>query len=76
VSAPGAERPLALRRTLGFWLLFFYGIGIIVGAGIYLVGAVAAKAGMAAPLAFLAAGVLAALTGLSYAELVTRLPEA
>ena len=71
------DKPLALRRTLGFWLLFFYGIGIIVGAGIYvLVGSVAAKAGMAAPLAFLAAGVLAALTGLSYAELVTRLPEA
>lgn len=71
------DKPLALRRTLGFWLLFFYGIGIIVGAGIYvLVGAVAAKAGMAAPFAFLLAGVLAALTGLSYAELVTRMPEA
>jgi amino acid transporter len=73
----GADKPLALRRTLGFWLLFFYGIGVIVGAGIYvLVGAVAGKAGMTAPLAFLTAGVLAALTGLSYAELVTRLPEA
>jgi len=69
--------PPALRRTLGFWLLLFYGIGIIVGAGIYvLVGAVAAQAGMATPLAFIVAGVLAALTGLSYAELVTRLPEA
>lgn len=77
VPAIAPDRPLALRRTLGFWLLFFYGIGIIVGAGIYvLVGSVAAKAGMAAPFAFLAAGVLAALTGLSYAELVTRLPEA
>lgn len=75
--AVAADKPLALRRTLGFWLLFFYGIGIIVGAGIYvLVGAVAGKAGMAAPLAFMLAGVLAALTGLSYAELVTRLPEA
>lgn len=76
-ARPAPDKPLALRRTLGFWLLFFYGIGIIVGAGIYvLVGAVAAKAGMAAPLAFLLAGVLAALTGLSYAELVTRMPEA
>ncbi len=76
-AAMTAEKPLALRRTLGFWLLFFYGIGIIVGAGIYvLVGAVAGKAGMSAPLAFLAAGALAALTGLSYAELVTRMPEA
>jgi amino acid transporter len=76
-ASASPEKPLALRRTLGFWVLFFYGIGIIVGAGIYvLVGAVAAKAGMSAPLAFLVAGVLAALTGLSYAELVTRMPEA
>ncbi|MCW5771547.1 MAG: APC family permease [Rhodospirillaceae bacterium] len=81
MSAPGPVGPRgatpALRRTLGFWLLLFYGIGIIVGAGIYvLVGAVAAQAGMAAPLSFLLAGALAALTGLAYAELVTRLPEA
>jgi amino acid transporter len=66
-----------LRRTLGFWLLLLYGIGIIVGAGIYvLVGTVTAQAGMTAPLAFVAAGALATLTGLTYAELVTRLPEA
>lgn len=73
---PGLAQP-ALRRTLGFWLLLFYGLGIIIGAGIYvLIGTVAAKAGMNAPLAFVAAGVLAALTGLCYAEMVTRLPEA
>jgi amino acid transporter len=70
-------RSSPLRRTLGFWVLLFYGLGVIVGAGIYvLVGAVAAKAGMSAPLAFLLAGALAALTGLSYAELVVRVPEA
>lgn len=74
-AAAAAQPPL--RRTLGFWLLLFYGIGIIVGAGIYvLVGTVAAKSGMTSPLAFVAAGLLAALTGLAYAELVTRLPEA
>ncbi|MGH7004912.1 MAG: APC family permease, partial [Alphaproteobacteria bacterium] len=78
--APGAAAPTApaaLRRTLGFWLLLLYGVGIIVGAGIYvMVGTVAAKAGMTAPLAFVGAGLLAALTGLAYTELVTRVPEA
>lgn len=73
----GARAPGALRRTLGFWVLLLYGLGIVIGAGIYvLVGTVAANAGMLAPLAFLAAGALAVLTGLSYAELVTRIPEA
>jgi amino acid transporter len=66
-----------LRRALGFWVLLLYGLGVIVGAGIYvLVGTVAAKAGMSAPLAFVVAALLAALTGLSYAELVIRVPEA
>ncbi len=69
--------PSALRRTLGFWVLLFYGLGIVIGAGIYvLVGTVVAKAGLTAPLAFVVAGALAVLTGLSYAELVTRIPEA
>lgn len=66
-----------LRRVLGLTSLTLYGLGTIIGAGIYvLVGAVAASAGMAAPLAFLLAGVMAAFTGLSYAELGQRLPEA
>jgi len=66
-----------LKRALGLVSLTLYGLGIIIGAGIYvLVGAVAGRAGMAAPLAFLLAGVLAAFTGLSYAELGQRLPDA
>lgn len=53
------------------------GIGIIVGAGIYvLVGGVARVAGDATPLAFLLAGILAALIGFCYAELAGRFPEA
>jgi amino acid transporter len=48
-----------------------------VGAGIYvLVGAVAAEAGIWAPLSFILAGLIAAPTALSYAEFTTRLPEA
>lgn len=69
--------PEALRRRLGFGLLTAYGVGVMVGAGIYvLVGAVAADAGVYAPLAFLIAGAVAAPTALSYAELSSRIPEA
>lgn len=79
--APETEHPphppAALRRVLGTSLLVFYGLGIIVGAGIYvLVGSVVEAAGAAAPWSFLLAGLLAGLTGLSYAELAARHPEA
>ncbi|GIK98739.1 MAG: amino acid transporter [Alphaproteobacteria bacterium] len=67
----------ALRRVLGTPLLIFYGLGVIIGAGIYvLVGTVIGAAGAAAPWAFVLAGALAGLTGLSYAELAVRFPEA
>jgi len=66
-----------LKRRIGLGLLTAYGIGVMVGAGIYvLVGAVAAEAGVLAPLAFLLAGLIAAPTALSYAEFSSRLPEA
>ena len=55
----------------------FYGLGVIVGAGIYVaVGAVMERAGPAAPLSFILAGLAATLTGLCYAELGGRFPEA
>lgn len=67
----------ALKRRIGPGLLTAYGVGVMVGAGIYvLVGAVAADAGVWAPLSFLIAGLIAAPTALSYAEFSTRLPEA
>ena len=66
-----------LKRRIGFGLLTAYGVGVMVGAGIYvLVGAVAAQAGVWAPLSFVIAGLIAAPTALSYAEFTTRLPEA
>lgn len=66
-----------LRRTVGFWALVFYGLSVIVGAGIYVaIGAVILRAGNAAPVSFLLAGAAAALTGLCYAELAGRFPEA
>jgi basic amino acid/polyamine antiporter, APA family len=66
-----------LRRVLTLWPLILYGLGVIVGAGIYIaIGAVMRRAGETAPLSFLLAGVSAGLTGLCYAELAGRFPEA
>jgi basic amino acid/polyamine antiporter, APA family len=72
---PTIELPPALRRRLGLPLLVLYGVGITIGAGIYvLIGAVAAHAGVYAPWAFLLAALVMALTVGSYAELSTRFP--
>lgn len=65
-----------LKRSIGLSLLCFYGLGTVLGAGIYvLVGKVAAVAGLYAPVAFLVASLIALLTGLSYAELSARFPK-
>lgn len=67
----------ALRRTVTLWPLIFYGLSDIIGAGIYVaIGQVLARSGDAAPIAFLIAGVAAGLTGLCYAALASRFPEA
>lgn len=66
-----------LRRALTFWPLVLYGLSEIIGAGIYVaIGQVVARSGSAAPLAFLLAGLAAALTGFCYAGLASRFPEA
>lgn len=77
VSSSAPEEHDHLARTLGVGALVLYGLGTIIGAGIYvLVGEVAGAAGIATPIAFVLAAVLAGLTGLSYAELVARHPAA
>ena len=64
-----------LSRRLTLPLLVLYGLGVTVGAGIYvLVGTTAAHAGTYAPVAFLAAAIVVAFTGFSYAELSARYP--
>jgi basic amino acid/polyamine antiporter, APA family len=74
--ASDPHRP-ALRRVLTLWPLIFYGLEVIIGAGIYVaIGAVMERAGAAAPVSFLIAGIAAAATGLCYAELAGRFPEA
>ena len=76
IDKPASHEP-GLRRVLTLWPLVFYGLSVIVGAGIYVaIGAVIRRAGAAAPLSFLFAGIAAGLTGLCYAELAGRFPEA
>jgi amino acid transporter len=67
--------PTTLERSIGLPLLTLYGLGTILGAGIYvLIGHVAATAGSAAPSSFVLAAVLAGTTALSFAELSARVP--
>ncbi|HEY5665515.1 MAG TPA: amino acid permease [Gammaproteobacteria bacterium] len=68
--------PSHLRRSIGLPLLTLYGLGTILGAGIYvLIGEVVALAGPRAPSAFLLAAVLAGVTAFSFAELGSRVPK-
>ncbi len=64
-----------LQRRINLPLLTLYGVGTTVGAGIYvLIGKVAGRAGLYAPLSFLVAAVLAGLTAFAFAELSARYP--
>lgn len=66
---------ISLKRNISVGLLTFYGLGNILGAGIYvLVGKVAAVAGIWAPVSFLVASVVAGITAFAYAELSARYP--
>lgn len=65
----------SLRRSLSLGMITFFGLGNILGAGIYvLVGKVAGEAGYYAPLAFFVASIIAALSAFTYAELSSRYP--
>lgn len=65
-----------LKRSLSLPTITFYGVGTIIGAGIYaLIGKVGAESGIHLPYAFLLAGAIAAFTALSYAELSSRFPQ-
>ncbi|MGW9438731.1 APC family permease [Streptomyces sp. NPDC055607] len=69
--------PPGLRRALTTPLLYFFILGDVLGAGVYvLVGQVAAASGGAVWVPLLVALVLALLTAASYAELVTKYPRA
>lgn len=64
------EQSVSLRQAI------LYGVGVILGAGIYaLIGDAAAIAGNAVWLAFVIAAIIASLTAFSYAELSSRFPK-
>lgn len=70
-SAP----PPRLTRSLTLLLAVLYGLGVTVGAGIYvLVGIAAGRSGMNAPLAFIIAALVMSFSAASFAELGTRMP--
>lgn len=72
----GVQEKPQLARRIGLGLLIFYGLGTILGAGIYvLVGKVAGSAGLLAPLAFLLSAIVAGVTAMSYSQLVVKYPK-
>ena len=67
--------PQQLKRSLSLSLAVLYGLGVTIGAGIYvLVGIAAGRSGMHAPLAFVLAAVVMSFSAASFAELGTRMP--
>lgn len=69
------DEGVKLQRSLNLPLLFLYGLGTMIGAGIYvLVGTAAGRAGMQAPLAFILAVIAIAPTAAVYGELAARYP--
>ncbi len=64
-----------LKRSLKLPAVTLYGVGAILGAGIYvLIGEIAGQAGYLAPLSFLLAAIIAVFSAFSYAELSARFP--
>lgn len=69
--------PATLTRSIGPFQLTMYGLGSMLGSGIYaLIGQAAAQAGNAVWASFVVAMVAALLTALSYASLGSRYPHA
>ncbi|GAA4202712.1 amino acid permease [Microbispora amethystogenes] len=75
-DAEGGEH--RLRRTLSALDLTVFGVGVIVGTGIFVLTGVAARntAGPAVAISFVVAGVVCALAALCYAEFAATVPVA
>jgi APA family basic amino acid/polyamine antiporter len=69
------SQPTKLKRTLTLPYVVLYGLGVTVGAGIYvLVGEVITRSGQYAPVSFLIAGLVMLLPAAAFAELTGRMP--
>ncbi|GAA0312223.1 amino acid permease [Streptomyces polychromogenes] len=68
----------ALRKSLSAWDLTVFGVGVIIGTGIFVLTGIAARnnAGPATALSFVVAGVVCALAALCYAEFASTVPVA
>lgn len=74
-EAPALETE-SLKRVFGLTTLVIYGVGDILGAGIYaVIGKIVGLSGSLVWASFLVAMLVATLTALSYAELGSRLPK-
>jgi len=71
-----APSPAKLKRAIGLPRLVLYGLGVTIGAGIYvLVGETAERAGIYAPSAFLVAAFVMMFSAASFAEFSGRIPQ-
>ncbi len=67
----------SLHRTLGWFQLMLFGIGCVIGGGIFVLTAVGAqKAGPGLMLAFAIAGAICIVAALCYAEIAAMIPVA
>lgn len=72
---PATGPATRLARTLSLPMTILFGLGVTIGAGIYvLIGVAAGRAGMHAPLAFVLAAIVMVPTAAALAELATRMP--
>lgn len=68
---------MSLKRSLSLWEVTLMGVGVILGAGIYvIIGEAVGLTGNAIWLAFIIGSIVATFSGLSYAELSSRYPKA
>src|SRR3546814_5096223 len=67
----------SLHRTLGWFQLMLFGIGCVIGTGIFVLTAAGAqKAGPGLMLAFAMAGAICIVAALCYAEIAAMVPVA
>ena len=70
-----AAEKKSLHRSLGWFQLMLFGIGCVIGTGIFVLTAAGAqKAGPGLMLAFAIAGVICIVAALCYAEIAAMIP--